>query len=112
MAAIDWQPKTRGGVIAKAAAEIVIQSFARSFFDKASVPVATVPSHHFVALGTIVRREMHRILRIWGQTLVPPAITMTLYVLIFGTLIGAAAQVRHAGHRVPRHHVPHAATTA
>jgi ABC-2 type transport system permease protein len=41
-----------------------------------------------VALGTIVRREVARILRIWGQTLVPPAITMTLYFLIFGGLIG------------------------
>ena len=30
-----------------------------------------------------------RILRIWGQTLVPPAITMTLYFLIFGGLIGS-----------------------
>src|SRR3546814_16095153 len=29
------------------------------------------------------------ILRIWGQTLVPPAITMTLYFLIFGGLIGS-----------------------
>lgn len=38
---------------------------------------------------TIVRREVMRILRIWGQTLVPPAITMTLYFLIFGTLIGS-----------------------
>ena len=27
---------------------------------------------NFVALGTIVRREVNRILRIWGQTLVPP----------------------------------------
>ena len=42
-----------------------------------------------VALGTIVRREVNRILRIWGQTLVPPAITMTLYFLIFGGLIGS-----------------------
>jgi hypothetical protein len=33
--------------------------------------------------------RVHRILRIWGQTLVPPAITMTLYFLIFGNLIGA-----------------------
>ena len=41
------------------------------------------------ALFTIVRREVARILRIWGQTLVPPAITMTLYFLIFGGLIGA-----------------------
>ena len=39
--------------------------------------------------GTIVRREVTRILRIWGQTLVPPAITMTLYFLIFGGLIGS-----------------------
>ena len=44
---------------------------------------------NLVALGTITRREIHRILRIWGQTLVPPAITMTLYFLIFGGLIGS-----------------------
>lgn len=43
---------------------------------------------NLTALYTIVRREVMRILRIWGQTLVPPAITMTLYFLIFGTLIG------------------------
>jgi len=41
-----------------------------------------------IALGTIVRREVTRILRIWGQTLLPPAITMTLYFVIFGNLIG------------------------
>ncbi len=48
-------------------------------------------SHHpnLVALYTIARREVHRILRIWAQTLVPPAITMTLYFLIFGNLIGS-----------------------
>jgi ABC-2 type transport system permease protein len=40
------------------------------------------------ALGTIVRREVTRILRIWSQTLLPPAITMTLYFVIFGSLIG------------------------
>ena len=44
---------------------------------------------NLIALGTIVRREVMRILRIWPQTLVPPAITMTLYFLIFGGLIGA-----------------------
>ncbi|MBN8481269.1 MAG: ABC transporter permease [Xanthomonadales bacterium] len=43
---------------------------------------------NLVALLTIARREVVRILRIWGQTLVPPAITMTLYFLIFGSLIG------------------------
>ena len=41
-----------------------------------------------IALYTITRREMRRMLRIWSQTLVPPAITMTLYFVIFGTLIG------------------------
>ena len=44
---------------------------------------------NFIAYKTIARREVTRILRIWGQTLVPPAITMTLYFLIFGKLIGS-----------------------
>jgi len=44
---------------------------------------------NLVALGTIVRREIARILRIWGQTLLPPAITMTLYFFIFGNMIGS-----------------------
>ena len=42
-----------------------------------------------IALGTITRREVTRILRIWTQTLLPPAITMTLYFIIFGSLIGS-----------------------
>jgi ABC-2 type transport system permease protein len=50
---------------------------------------AATPNPNLVALGTIVRREVNRILRIWGQTLMPPAITMTLYFLIFGGLIGS-----------------------
>jgi ABC-2 type transport system permease protein len=41
-----------------------------------------------VAMKTIVRKEMVRVLRIWVQTIVPPAITMTLYFIIFGNLIG------------------------
>ncbi|MBS0230869.1 MAG: ABC transporter permease [Proteobacteria bacterium] len=44
---------------------------------------------NLVALATIARREVVRILRIWTQTLIPPAITMTLYFLIFGGLIGS-----------------------
>ncbi len=44
---------------------------------------------NLVSLYTIARREVVRILRIWGQTLVPPAITLTLYFLIFGKLIGS-----------------------
>ena len=41
-----------------------------------------------VALQTIVTKEFSRIVRIWLQTIVPPAITMTLYFVIFGSLIG------------------------
>lgn len=41
-----------------------------------------------VSLGTLGNKEVQRVMRIWVQTLVPPAITMTLYFLIFGTLIG------------------------
>ena len=52
-------------------------------------PERTDAQRNLIALGTIVRREVHRIVRIWGQTLVPPAITMTLYFLIFGGLIGS-----------------------
>lgn len=44
---------------------------------------------NMVALYTITRREAHRVLRIWTQTLVPPAITMTLYFVIFGKVIGS-----------------------
>ena len=43
---------------------------------------------NLVALQTIVRKEVVRVLRIWIQTIVPPAITMTLYFIIFGNLIG------------------------
>ncbi|RFA38107.1 ABC transporter permease [Alkalilimnicola ehrlichii] len=43
---------------------------------------------HLIALGTIAYKETHRYLRIWPQTLLPPAVTMTLYFIIFGNLIG------------------------
>lgn len=43
---------------------------------------------NFVALKTLWRKEINRYMRIWVQTLVPPAITMTLYFVIFGSLIG------------------------
>ncbi|NIB44420.1 ABC transporter permease [Pseudomaricurvus alkylphenolicus] len=43
----------------------------------------------WIALSTIVRKEVHRFMRIWVQTLVPPVITMTLYFVIFGSLIGS-----------------------
>jgi ABC-2 type transport system permease protein len=40
------------------------------------------------AFSTLVIKEYNRIVRIWIQTIVPPAITMTLYFIIFGSLIG------------------------
>jgi ABC-2 type transport system permease protein len=42
-----------------------------------------------VALQTIFTKEVIRFARIWIQTLVPPAITMSLYFVIFGRLIGS-----------------------
>ncbi len=41
------------------------------------------------AFQTIVVREIRRFTRIWPQTLLPPAVTMTLYFIIFGNLIGS-----------------------
>jgi len=41
-----------------------------------------------IAFQTLVRKEVIRVVRIWVQTIVPPAITMTLYFIIFGNLIG------------------------
>jgi ABC-2 type transport system permease protein len=42
----------------------------------------------WVGYLTILRREWGRIIRIWGQTIVPPAVTAALYFIIFGRLIG------------------------
>ncbi|PAX04030.1 ABC transporter permease, partial [Acinetobacter baumannii] len=42
-----------------------------------------------IALWTLVRKEVRRFLRIWPQTLLPPAITMSLYFVIFGNLVGS-----------------------
>ncbi|MCF6189871.1 MAG: ABC transporter permease [Cocleimonas sp.] len=47
------------------------------------------PAQKLTAFKTILSKEVMRFLRIWVQTLVPPAITMTLYFVIFGNLIGS-----------------------
>lgn len=44
---------------------------------------------YLVALKSIWIKELNRFLRIWIQTLVPPVITMSLYFVIFGNLIGS-----------------------
>jgi len=46
-------------------------------------------SVNFIALKSILHKEVHRFMRIWVQTLVPPAITISLYFVIFGSLIGS-----------------------
>ena len=45
--------------------------------------------HQWVAFVTLTIKEIRRILRIWPQTLLPPAITMSLYFIIFGKMIGS-----------------------
>lgn len=42
----------------------------------------------WVGFKTILFREFGRILRIWSQTILPSAVTSTLYFVIFGSLIG------------------------
>lgn len=42
-----------------------------------------------IALKSILNKEIQRFMRIWVQTLVPPAITISLYFVIFGSLIGS-----------------------
>lgn len=49
------------------------------------LPISTIRRVGFM---TIVRREYGRIIRIWGQTLVPSAVTTFLYFVIFGNLVG------------------------
>jgi ABC-2 type transport system permease protein len=42
----------------------------------------------WIGFKTIVIREYGRIIRIWGQTIVPSVVTAVLYFAIFGSLIG------------------------
>jgi ABC-2 type transport system permease protein len=46
-------------------------------------------NENYIGFQTIVIKEVVRVARIWVQTLVPPAIQMTLYFLIFGSIIGS-----------------------
>jgi ABC-2 type transport system permease protein len=63
-------------------------------------------SANLVALHTLVRREIARIMRIWTQTLLPPAITMTLYFVIFGKLIGGRIGTIEGGFSYMQYIVP------
>ena len=46
-------------------------------------------SQQMVALKTIAIKEYLRFIRIWIQTILPPAITIALYFIIFGEIIGS-----------------------
>ena len=46
-------------------------------------------SEQLIAIQTILVKEIRRFLRIWVQTLIPPVITVVLYFVIFGQLIGS-----------------------
>ncbi len=50
--------------------------------------IASRARAEWVGFTTIIIREFSRIVRIWGQTIVPPVVTATLYFVIFGSLIG------------------------
>ncbi len=41
-----------------------------------------------IAFSTIVVKEVTRFMRIWVQTILPPVISMSLYFIVFGSLIG------------------------
>ncbi len=46
-------------------------------------------AQQYIAFKTILIKEILRFMRIWVQTVVPAAVTMGLYFIIFGNLIGS-----------------------
>jgi ABC-2 type transport system permease protein len=56
--------------------------------QEAVAPPINLGVVRWIGFKTIVIREYGRIIRIWGQTIVPSAVTATLYFVIFGSLIG------------------------
>ena len=48
-----------------------------------------------IAFYTILRKEVFRIVRIWPQTLLPSAVTMTLYFTVFGGFISDKIGIIH-----------------
>src|SRR5262249_10674686 len=56
--------------------------------EHAPVPTINLNVVRWIGFKTIVIREYSRIIRIWGQTIVPSVVTAILYFAIFGSLIG------------------------
>ena len=52
-------------------------------------PERTIASVNWIAFKTLVVKEIRRFMRIWVQTIVPPAVSAVLYMMIFGKLIGS-----------------------
>ena len=48
-----------------------------------------IREQQLICFYSLLSKEVIRFMRIWIQTLVPPAITMTLYFVIFGELVGS-----------------------
>ncbi len=44
---------------------------------------------NLIPLGTIIRKELIRVFRIWKQSLIPPVLTSSLFILIFGYSLGS-----------------------
>lgn len=49
-----------------------------------------------IGIQTLMRKEMTRVLRIWPQSLLPSAVTSTLYFMIFGTIVGNSIDTGNA----------------
>ena len=47
------------------------------------------PQESWIAFVALFRSVAERFIRIWTQTLLPPVVTMVLYFVIFGTLVGS-----------------------
>ena len=54
-----------------------------------------VHNANWISWQTLTRKETIRVLRLWGQTIVPPMVTMSLYFIIFGNLIGSQLRLIH-----------------
>jgi ABC-2 type transport system permease protein len=46
------------------------------------------PRFNRIGFWTLLQREVHRFLRLFNQTLIPPVITASLYIVIFGASLG------------------------
>ena len=54
-----------------------------------STTTPSIAHVNWIAFKTLVVKEVRRFMRIWVQTIVPPAVSAVLYMTIFGTLIGS-----------------------